>query len=99
MKKFFLQLVGVDGEKESAARSTIRLCDKYKDKEIDLMIFTGVAGALKNNLKQWDIVLAESLIQHDMDARPIFEKYVVPVLGSVKLLANHNYQYFFIFKK
>ena len=50
------------GEKVSAARSTIRLlASKYNNKEIDLMLFTGVAGALKSNLKQWDIVLAESL--------------------------------------
>ena len=90
-KNLFLTIGWSGWGKVSAARSTIRLlASKYNNKEIDLMIFTGVAGALKSNLKQWDIVLAESLVQHDMDARPIFEKYVVPVLGSIKLSANYS---------
>ncbi len=89
-KKFLLTIGWSGWGKVSAARSTIRLlATKYNNKDIDLMIFTGVAGALKNNLKQWDIVLAESLIQHDIDARPMFEKYVVPVLGRIKLSANY----------
>ena len=33
----------------------------------DILIFTGVAGALKNDLKIGDIVLATSLVQHDLD--------------------------------
>ena len=38
---------------------------------IDVVLFTGVAGAVNKELKQWDIILSEGLIQHDMDARPI----------------------------
>ena len=65
--------------KVSAARATTRLLSvKYNKVPIDLMIFTGVAGAVNNKLKQWDIVIADSLIQHDMDARPIYDKFVIP---------------------
>ena len=47
---------------------------------IDLFIFTGVAGSIKSDLRQWDIVLPDKLCQYDMDARPIFEKFVIPPL-------------------
>jgi len=69
--------------KVSAARAITRIiAGKYK---IDLIIFTGVAGAANNNLSQWDIVIANEIIQHDMDARPIFEKFVLPPLNKAKL--------------
>ena len=69
--------------KVSAARAITRvLAGKNK---IDLIIFTGVAGAANKNLNQWDIVIANEVIQHDMDARPIFEKFVLPPLKKAKL--------------
>ena len=69
--------------KVSAARAITRiLAGKIK---IDLIIFTGVAGAVNKSLSQWDIVIANDVIQHDMDARPIFEKFVLPPLKKAKL--------------
>ena len=56
--------------------------------KIDLIIFTGVAGAANKSLKQWDIVIANEVIQHDMDARPIFEKFVLPPLNKAKLKSD-----------
>ena len=43
----------------------------YKDKNIDCLLFTGVAGAAKKDIQKWDIVIADSIIQYDMDARPL----------------------------
>ena len=75
--------------KVSAARATTRLLTtELNSMPIDLAIFTGVAGAIDPNLKQWDIILANALIQHDMDARPIFDKYVIPALNKKKLTPN-----------
>jgi adenosylhomocysteine nucleosidase len=72
--------------KVSAARAITRiLAGKYK---IDFIIFTGVAGAANKNLTQWDIVIADEVIQHDMDARPIFEKFVLPPLKKAKLKSD-----------
>ena len=72
--------------KVSAARATTRLCSTvYEDKKIDFILFTGVAGAVKNFLKQWDIVIPDFVIQYDMDASPIFERYVIPALNEKKL--------------
>ena len=75
--------------KVSAARATTRLLSaKIKNIPVDFVLFTGVAGAIDKNLKQWDIVIAESVIQHDMDARPLFEKYVIPAIKSKKIYSN-----------
>tara|TARA_Y200000002_G_scaffold378632_1_gene386399 strand:+ start:1533 stop:2285 length:753 start_codon:yes stop_codon:yes gene_type:complete len=72
--------------KVSAARTTARiLSTKYRDKSIDILIFTGVAGAANSNLKQWDIIIPNKLIQHDMDARPLFNKNVIPSLKKAEI--------------
>ena len=38
---------------------------------VDHVVNIGVAGALVNDLKVFDVVVAESAVQHDMDASPI----------------------------
>tara|TARA_B100000242_G_C43045354_1_gene487898 strand:- start:537 stop:1310 length:774 start_codon:yes stop_codon:yes gene_type:complete len=77
--------------KVSSARATTRLLgSNYCSIPIDLAIFTGVAGAVDKKLKQWDLVLADSVIQHDMDARPIFDKFVIPALNNKKVFPNSD---------
>ena len=72
--------------KVSAARAATRLLGtSFKGRGIDLLLFTGVAGSANNLLKQWDIVLATELVQHDMDARPLFQKYVIPALHQERI--------------
>ena len=88
-KKFLITTAWSGWGKVSAARATTRLLSSKIDEiPIDLLIFTGVAGAVDKRLKQWDIVISESLIQHDMDARPLFDKYVIPALKNKKILSN-----------
>ena len=72
--------------KVSAARAVTRLL--AGENKIDLIIFTGVAGAANKRLNQWDIVIANEVIQHDMDARPIFDKFVLPPLKKAKLKSH-----------
>lgn len=75
--------------KVSAARATTRLISKkFQNLPVDILLFTGVAGAVDKKLKQWDIVISEFLIQHDMDARPIFDKYVIPALKKKNITAD-----------
>ena len=77
--------------KVSSARAATRLiANKYKNIYISALFFFGVAGAINTNLKQWDIILSEKLVQHDMDARPIFKKYVIPSIKDKYLLADLN---------
>ena len=68
--------------KVSSARAATRLISHSK---IDIVFFTGVAGAINSKLKQWDIIISNELIQHDMDARPIFARYEIPALNTAKI--------------
>ena len=75
--------------KVSAARATTRLLSSNIESiPVDIAIFTGVAGAVDPKLRQWDVILADSLIQHDMDARPLFDKYVIPSLNNKRIIPN-----------
>lgn len=49
------------------------------------LYFTGVAGAISQELNIGDIVIASSLVQHDMDARPIMKRFEIPLLGKTIL--------------
>ena len=83
------------GKVNSTYAATRLVCEAEKQNlKLDCIIFTGVAGAASSELQQWDVVIAESLFQHDMDARPIFEKYVIPGLNLAELKMNsklHNW--------
>ncbi len=45
------------------------------------IIFTGVAGAAATDVRIGDIVVANQLVQHDMDASPLFPRFEVPLTG------------------
>ena len=70
-----------------AATRLISEADK-QNLNLDFILFTGVAGAACSSLNQWDIVVAKSFIQHDMDARPLFEQYVIPGLKIASIKMN-----------
>lgn len=78
--KLFISIAWSGWGKVSAARATTRLITKPVNKKIDLLIFTGVAGSANPFLNQWDVLIPDKLIQHDMDASPLFEKYEIPAL-------------------
>ena len=69
--------------KVSAARAATRLISSVPD--IDLLLFTGVAGAADPALKPWDVVLADAVVQHDMDSRPLFPRFTLPALNRAQL--------------
>ena len=52
------------------------------------LVFSGVAGAVQRGLAIGDIVVGTELIQHDMDASPIFPRYEVPLLGKTAFAAD-----------
>jgi adenosylhomocysteine nucleosidase len=64
--------------KVAAAATTVTLIREFGVTEI---IFSGIAGGLAAKVKVGDIVLADQLIQHDMDGRPIFPRHEIPLLG------------------
>lgn len=65
--------------KVAASATVTTLILKFKISEL---IFTGVAGGIHTDVKIGDIVLGQSLIQHDMNAQPLFPAYEIPMLGK-----------------
>ena len=65
--------------KVAAATTATLLIDRFN---VDELILTGVAGAIDRDLRLGDVVVADRLAQHDIDASPIFPRYEVPLLGA-----------------
>jgi len=79
------QLYGIDAVcvlsrigKVAAAMTATMLVEKY---DVSHILFTGVAGAGDSGVKVGDIVIAETLVQYDMDASPLFPRFEVPLTG------------------
>lgn len=47
------------------------------------LFFIGTAGALADGLKVGDIVISKRLVQHDLDARPMMQRFELPLLNRV----------------
>lgn len=71
--------------KVAAATTATALIDRFAVKRI---VFTGVAGGLAPDVKVGDIVIADSFMQHDMDASPIFPRYEIPLYGLSRFPAD-----------
>lgn len=63
--------------KVAAASTATTMIDRFA---AELLIFTGVAGSATQDVRIGDVVIAERLIQHDMDASPtnLFERFEIP---------------------
>jgi adenosylhomocysteine nucleosidase len=65
--------------KVAAAATVATLIEKFG---VTHVVFTGVAGAIAPGVEVGDIVVADSLVQHDMNAAPLFPPFEVPLLGQ-----------------
>lgn len=63
--------------KVAAAITATLLIERW---QVDAIVFVGCAGAIDPNLKVGDIVVADRLLQHDLDPSPLWPKYTVPLL-------------------
>ncbi len=52
------------------------------------IVFTGVAGGLGEGVSVGDVVVAQTLLQHDYDVSPIFPRYVIPGHGVSEFKAD-----------
>ncbi|MDM1063752.1 5'-methylthioadenosine/adenosylhomocysteine nucleosidase [Empedobacter falsenii] len=73
--------------KVAASATVTTLILEFKVSEL---IFTGVAGGIHTDVKIGDIVLGQSLIQHDMNAQPLFPAYEIPMLGKAYFEADSS---------
>ena len=55
---------------------------------VGALVFTGEAGGLGDGVKVGDLVLADTLLQHDMDASPLFPRFEVPLTGRSRFPAD-----------
>ncbi len=68
------------GKVAAAATASIVI----REFQVSRVIFTGLAGGLHPDVEVGDVVVAHSLMQHDMDARPLFGQHEIPLLGRVR---------------
>ncbi len=71
--------------KVAAATTATLLVSEF---DVDCAVFTGTAGGLHGSARVGDVVVADALLQHDMDASPIFPRYEVPLYGVDRFHAD-----------
>ncbi len=71
--------------KVAAAATTAILIERFAPRAI---VMTGLAGAVDARLAIGDVVIADRLVQHDLDARPLFQRHEIPLLGLCELVAD-----------
>ena len=71
--------------KVAAATTAAVLLDAF---DVGALLFTGVAGGLGAGVRVGDIVVASDLLQHDMNAEPLFPRWEVPLTGRARFDAD-----------
>lgn len=71
--------------KVAAATTATALIERFG---VSRILFTGVAGGLGRNVQRGDVVVAQSFLQHDLDASPIFPRYEVPLYGTSRFATD-----------
>ena len=71
--------------KVASAATAATLIERF---DVSAVIFTGVAGSANPAVKVGDIVIGENLVQHDMDTRPLFPRFEIPLTGQVKFASD-----------
>ncbi|MFM7015136.1 MAG: 5'-methylthioadenosine/adenosylhomocysteine nucleosidase [Bacteroidota bacterium] len=65
--------------KVAAASTATTLIDVFN---VNQIFFTGIAGGIHDDIKVGDIVIASSCVFHDMDTRPLNDRFVVPLINQ-----------------
>jgi adenosylhomocysteine nucleosidase len=71
--------------KVAAAATASALIHRF---DVEAIVFVGVAGGVHADMHVGDIVVGDSLLQHDLDASPLFPVYEVPLLGRARFDAD-----------
>ena len=82
-RRVVLVLSGIG--KVAAATTTALLASEFAPRAL---LFTGVAGGLASGVRVGDLVLARELLQHDLDASPLFPRYEVPLTGRARFATD-----------
>ena len=71
--------------KVAAATTATLLASEFG---VERALFTGTAGGLHEKARVGDVVVADALLQHDMDASPLFPRYELPYYGTDRFAAD-----------
>ena len=71
--------------KVAASITAVLLMHEFNVRQL---VFTGVAGGLRRGVKVGDVVVARQLLQHDMDASPLFPRFEIPLTGRSRFEAD-----------
>ena len=71
--------------KVAAASTTTVLITQFN---VRAVVFAGVAGALAPGVAVGDVVVSADLLQHDVDASPLFPRWEIPLTGMARFPAD-----------
>ena len=71
--------------KVAAATTATALIERFG---VGRILFTGVAGGLAPGVEVGHVVVADSFLQHDMDASPLFPRHEVPLYGASRFATD-----------
>jgi len=71
--------------KVAAAATTVALITHFS---VRAVVFAGVAGALAPGVAVGDVVVSAELLQHDVDASPLFPRWEIPLTGMARFPAD-----------
>lgn len=66
--------------KVAAATTAALLCER-----VEALVMVGTAGGLGADVRPGDVVVATAALQHDVDARPLWPRRVLPGLGLERI--------------
>jgi adenosylhomocysteine nucleosidase len=73
--------------KVAAAATTALVLGEFEPRAL---VFSGVAGGLGDGVRVGDLVIATELLQHDLDASPLFPRWEVPLTGRSRFPADRG---------
>ncbi len=71
--------------KVAAASTTVALITHFN---VHAVVFAGVAGGLAPEVAVGDVVVSAQLLQHDVDASPLFPRWEIPLTGVARFPAD-----------
>lgn len=71
--------------KVAAAATASALIHEF---DVGGIVFTGVAGGVGDGVHIGDVVVGDTLMQHDMNASPLFPRFEIPLLGRARFDAD-----------
>ncbi len=73
--------------KVAAAATAATMIQRFN---VRALIVTGLAGGIAPDVAVGDVVIAEHLIQYDLDTRPLFPRFEAPLLGVTHFAADES---------